>query len=235
MSSFKQGDRAIPTAHHVSVSPSGTHLCRYPHRTDRRGVHRQRNPPGNRSVGDPFNLAFPIGIGFSLTDRPSSAIRSAREVPPAPPSTPHGLERRGVLLGGASGPRRAAPLPADPGGPPAVVHAGRDRVPGDVRLPPGARPPPSSTSCFTLASGSEPPSVHRLRERANPGSRSDLRPPCDSAIGTSPKFSRIPRIATLPIENAGFSGRGIRRAEPGRNTGRGTCPTCGFLSRLPHY
>lgn len=34
-------------------------------------------------------------------------------------------------------------------------------------------------------------SAHRLRTRARPASRRDLRPPCDTAIGTSPKFSGI--------------------------------------------
>ncbi len=30
---------------------------------------RSENPPGNQTVSDQFTLAFPIGIGFSLTDK----------------------------------------------------------------------------------------------------------------------------------------------------------------------
>lgn len=128
----------------------------------------RENPPGNRSVGDPFNRPFPRSGSAPpdrrgrATSRPSPASPPARAAPPASRSTGivdcagDGRARRRI-----GGDIAAPTVPADPAGSPGgCTRRRRELVRRAARSTPRCAP----------ASGAEPPSAQRLRTRAKPGS-----------------------------------------------------------------
>jgi hypothetical protein len=158
---FPTVDCAIPTAHHVSVSPSGTHLCAYPHRTRRRrlcgcpSAARIHRATGRSAI--PFNRAFPIGIGARLTDEVALDLVTVAGDPTGPRGATRRHRRPGIVDG-------AGPAVSRPRARRCASHQHR-----------------ALNHLF----------AHRLRTCANARPRRDLRPLCDTVIGTSPKFSGI--------------------------------------------
>jgi hypothetical protein len=179
-------------------------------RTDRRAVPpRVLFPARIRRVtsrsASCFNRAFPIGSGVRRTGELALDLEIVAGDPLSPRGTsgvvdPGIVDNAGavVLVGPVGRDLGTADRLPDPAGP-----TGPLRTPAPARTGPSR---PRARAVWRTGTGSEPPSAHHLRMRANLAVRRDLRPLCDTAIGTSPKILRITPDRDVLPENARFSG-----------------------------